>query len=153
VFHMAGDCLMVGFGVPLEQSDGPERAVRTAQEMLVRFAGLAHTWKARHEIETGLGIGINEGDVIAGNVGSALYMNYTIIGDTVNVASRLSQRARAGEVLFSSAVKRSLDARGLDTGALELPPITVRGRTSPIDIYCVPRETRLTLYNDIGMPA
>lgn len=153
VFHMAGDCLMVGFGVPLEQPDGPERAVRTAQEMLVRFTGLAQTWKARHAIETGLGIGINEGDVIAGNVGSALYMNYTIIGDTVNVASRLSQRARAGEVLFSRALKRSLDARGFDTGALELPPITLRGRTSPIDIFCVPREQRLTLYSDIGMPA
>jgi adenylate cyclase len=153
VFHMAGDCLMVGFGVPLEQPDGPERAVRTAQEMLVRFAGLAQRWKARHEIDTGLGIGINEGDVIAGNVGSALYMNYTIIGDTVNVASRLAQRARAGEVLFSRAVKRSLDARGFDTGALELPPITLRGRTTPIDIYCVPREKRLTLYNDVGLPA
>ena len=153
VFHMAGDCLMVGFGVPLEQADGPERAVRTAQEMLVRFGGLAQTWKARHDIETGLGIGINEGDVIAGNVGSSLYMNYTIIGDTVNVASRLSQRARAGEVLFSRAVKRSLDARGLDTGALELPPITLRGRTSPIDIYCVPREKRLTLHQEIGLPA
>jgi class 3 adenylate cyclase len=153
VFHMAGDCLMVGFGVPLEQPDGPERAVRTAQEMLVRFAGLAQSWKARHQIETGLGIGINEGDVIAGNVGSALYMNYTIIGDTVNVASRLSQRARAGEVLFSRVVKRSLDARGYDTGALELPPITLRGRSSPIDIYCVPRKKRLTLYNDIGIQA
>lgn len=153
VFHMAGDCLMVGFGVPLEQPDGPERAVRTAQEMLVRFTGLAQNWKARHAIETGLGIGINEGDVIAGNVGSALYMNYTIIGDTVNVASRLSQRARAGEVLFSRALKRSLDARGVDTGALELPPITLRGRTNPIDIFCVPREQRLTLYSDLGIPA
>jgi class 3 adenylate cyclase len=151
VFHMAGDSLMVGFGVPLEQPDGPERAVRTAQQMLERFAVLAEQWKARHAIETGLGIGINEGDVIAGNVGSALYMNYTIIGDTVNVAARLAQRARAGEVLFSLAVKRSLDARGFNSGALELPPITVRGRSSPIDIYCVPRQQRLTLYNDLGL--
>ena len=45
-------------------------------------------------------------------------MNYTIIGDTVNVASRLGQRARAGEMLFSEAVKQSLDEHGVDVGAL-----------------------------------
>ncbi len=67
------------------------------------------TWKEHHDIETGLGIGINEGEVIAGNVGSAACVNYTIVGDTVNVASRLCQRARAGEMLFSRSFKRSLD--------------------------------------------
>src|ERR1700733_7288770 len=145
VFHMAGDCLMVGFGVPLEQSDSPERAVRAAQEMLNRFATLADTWRERHQIETGLGIGINEGDVVAGNVGSAMFMNYTIIGDAVNIASRLCQRARAGEMVFSSTVKHSLDARGLNIKALQLPPMTLRGRSSPIDIFCVPLERRLDL--------
>jgi adenylate cyclase len=149
VFHMAGDCLMVGFGVPLEQEDGSERAFKAAQEMLDRFAVLAERWKERHQIETGLGIGINEGDVVAGNVGSSAYMNYTIIGDTVNIASRLCQRARAGEMVFSRAVKDSLDTRGLNIGAVELPPMTLRGRTSPIDIYCVPLDKRL----DIAEPA
>jgi len=143
IFHMAGDCLMVGFGVPVAQPDAAERAVCTAREMLDRFGDLAHTWKEQYDIEAGLGIGINEGDVIAGNVGSAAYMNYTIIGDTVNVASRLCQRARAGEILFSRSFKRSLDERGLDVGALELPPMTLRGRKTPIDIYCVPLAKRL----------
>src|SRR5690606_39205676 len=100
IFHMAGDCLMVGFGVPKEQSDGCERAGRTAREMLSRFGELANLWRERHQIETGLGIGIHAGDVVAGHVGSASYMSYTIIGDAVNVASRLCQRARAGEMLF-----------------------------------------------------
>jgi len=145
VFHMAGDCLMVGFGVPLEQNDSPERAVVTAREMLERFARLADSWRERHQIETGLGIGINEGDVVAGNVGSDAYMNYTIIGDTVNVASRLCQRARAGEMLFSHTIKRSLEERGFDIEALALPPMTLRGRSAPIDIYCVPLQNRLDL--------
>jgi adenylate cyclase len=143
IFHMAGDCLMVGFGVPLPQPDAPERAVATAREMLDRFSGLAETWKEQHDIETGLGIGINEGEVIAGNVGSTAYMNYTIIGDTVNVASRLCQRARAGEMLFSRSFKRSLDERGVFVDALELPPMTLRGRRNPIDIYCIPLASRV----------
>jgi len=148
IFHMAGDCLMVGFGVPFPQPDSTERAVITAREMLERFGALAEMWKQQHAIDTGLGIGINEGDVIAGNVGSAAYMNYTIIGDTVNVASRLCQRARAGEMLFSRSFKRSLDERGVALDALELPPMTVRGRKSPIDIYCVPLAKRLETFTE-----
>jgi class 3 adenylate cyclase len=111
--------------------------------MLNGFASLAQSWKKRYQIDAGLGIGINEGDVVAGNVGSSAYMSYTIIGDTVNVASRLCQRARAGEMLFSGAIKQSLDAHGLDIGALPLPPMRLRGRSSPIDIYCVPLHARL----------
>jgi adenylate cyclase len=80
---------------------------------------------------------------VAGNVGSAMFMNYTIIGDAVNVASRLCQRARAGEMVLSRALKHSLDARGHDIKAVELPAMTLRGRTSPIDIYCVPITKRL----------
>src|SRR5215475_5505441 len=93
VFHMAGDCLMLGFGVPLEQPDSPQRAVRAAQEMLTRFNALARSWKERYHIDAGLGIGINEGDVVAGNIGSSTYMNYTIIGDTVNIARWHSRAA------------------------------------------------------------
>lgn len=143
VFHMAGDCLMLGFGVPLEQSDSPQRALHAAQEMLTGFAELANSWRERHHVEAGLGIGINEGDVVAGNIGSSSYMSYTIIGDTVNIAARLCQRARAGEMLFSRTFKASLDQRGVEFGATPLPPLQVRGRTRPIDIFCVPLQTRL----------
>lgn len=142
VFNMAGDCLMIGFGVPVDQADALERAVRAGREMLDRFSHLADDWRRRYAIDAGLGIGINEGEVVAGNVGSREYMNYTIIGDTVNVASRLCQRARSGEMLFSASVKAGLDARGLHLGAMELPAMELRGRERPIDIYCVPLERR-----------
>jgi len=145
VFHMAGDCLMLGFGVPHEQRDSAQRAVSAAREMLASFAELSRSWRERYQVEAGLGIGINEGDVVAGNVGSSAYMNYTIIGDTVNIAARLCQRARAGEMLFSSALKRTLDEHGLDVGATALPPLQLRGRSHPIDIFCVPRATRIQL--------
>jgi class 3 adenylate cyclase len=143
VFHMAGDCLMLGFGVPHKQQDSAVRAVSAAGEMLERFAWLAGSWRERFRIEAGLGIGINEGDVVAGNIGSAAYMSYTIVGDTVNIAARLCQRARSGELLFSKAVKHSLDAAGLALPATALPPMQLRGRSRPIELYCVPAATRV----------
>ena len=142
VFHLAGDCLMLGFGVPLEQPDSPGRAVRAAQEMLGSFAVLAGSWHTRFDVDAGLGIGINEGDVVACNIGSSSYMSYTLIGDTVNVAARLCQRARAGEMLFSHTIKQSLDALGVDVGATPLPPMQLRGRSRTIDIFCVPATAR-----------
>src|SRR5580704_7782353 len=142
---MAGDCLMLAFGVPFAQPDSAQRAVHAAREMLDSFRALAHSWKERYGVDAGLGIGINEGDVVAGNIGSASYMNYTIIGDAVNIAARLCQRARAGEMLFSSTLKHSLDAQGIDVGALRLPPLQLRGRTHPIDIFCVPLGARVQL--------
>jgi len=143
VFSMAGDSLLVGFGVPVAQEDGAERSILAAKLMLGQFASLANNWKDRYGVETGLGIGINVGEVIAGNVGSPSYMNYTIIGDTVNVASRLGQRARAGEMLFSDAVKNLLDKRGVDVGAMPLPSLVLRGRSNPIGIFCVPSVDRI----------
>jgi class 3 adenylate cyclase len=150
VFHMAGDGLMAGFGVPPAEDptqpheDAAERAVAAAREMLTSFGMLARRWKAALDVDTGLGIGINSGEVIAGNVGSAAHRSYTLIGDTVNVAARLSQRARAGEALFSSDVKRSLDARGCrDVPALALPSLQLRGRAMPVEIWCIPADERI----------
>lgn len=144
VFNMAGDCLMVGFGVPVAQPDGGIRALRAAREMLGNFAQVAQQWRERLGVDTGLGIGINEGDVVAGDIGSNGYLNYTLIGDTVNIAARLSQRARAGEVLFSNALKLALDpAEAEDLPVLALPPLILRGRSNPIDIFCVPTDARL----------
>jgi adenylate cyclase len=148
VFNMAGDSLMVGFGAPIPQTDGGARAVKAAREMLVAFAVLAEQWRNRYGIETGLGIGINEGEVIAGNVGSDEHMSYTLIGDTVNVAARLSQRARAGEVLFSTSLKLTLDAQSsAEMKVTALPPLTLRGRASPVSIYCVPTDRRIEIHH------
>ncbi len=143
VFHMAGDGLMAGFGLPLPADDASGRAISAARGMIEGFGRLASEWKSRLGIETGIGIGINAGDVIVGDVGAPERPSYTLIGDTVNVAARLVQRARAGEALFSLSVKRSLDP--VPTGIVELPPLVLRGRTRPVEIYCMESPTRIDL--------
>ncbi len=143
IFNMAGDSLLVGFGVPFEQADAAERAVKCGSQMLAEFDTLSLQWRAKHGLETGLGIGVNKGEVVAGNVGSPAYSNFTIIGDAVNIASRLMQRARAGELLLSDNVMEVLKSTQVFMEALPLPPLTLRGRTEPIGLYCIPFKGRL----------
>jgi len=143
IFNMAGDSLLVGFGVPFEQPDAAERAVNCGNQMLADFDALSAEWHARYGLETGLGIGVNKGEVVAGNVGSAAYSNFTIIGDAVNIASRLMQRARAGEMLLSDRVMDVLKTTKIFMQALPLPPLTLRGRSEPIGLYCLPYKGRI----------
>jgi adenylate cyclase len=143
IFNMAGDSLLVGFGVPFEQADAAERAIKCGNDMLTEFETLSSKWKAKYGLETGLGIGVNKGEVVAGNVGSLAYMNFTIIGDAVNIASRLMQRARAGELLLSDRVMLALLAARFKVDAISLPPLTLRGRSEPIGLYCIPFKGRI----------
>jgi class 3 adenylate cyclase len=143
VFHVAGDGLMAGFGLPNPSDDASERAVAAARRMIGGFSRLAADWKSRLGLDTGLGIGINAGDVIVGDVGAPERPNYTLIGDTVNVAARLVQRARAGEALLSRSVRLSLDPG--TGGIVELPPLVLRGRSRPVEIYCMAAESRIDL--------
>ena len=143
IFNMAGDSLLVGFGVPFEQADAAERAIKCGNDMLTAFETLSSKWKAKYGLETGLGIGVNKGEVVAGNVGSPAYTSFTIIGDAVNIASRLMQRARAGELLLSERVMLALLAARVKVDAISLPPLTLRGRSEPIGLYCIPFKGRI----------
>ena len=143
IFNMAGDSLLVGFGVPFEHKNAAAHAIHCGRDMLSAFEELSAVWNQRYGLETGLGIGVNKGEVIAGNVGSAAYSNFTIIGDAVNIASRLMQRARAGEMLLSERVMEALRAIKLEIDAIPLSPLTLRGRSEPIGLYCVPFRPRI----------
>jgi len=143
IFNMAGDSLLVGFGVPFEQPDAAERAIKCGSDMFSAFETLSFEWHMRYGLETGLGIGVNKGEVVAGNVGSPAYISFTIIGDAVNIASRLMQRARAGELLFSDRVMEALHAARIAVDAISLPPLTLRGRSEPIGLYCIPFRGRI----------
>jgi len=137
IFNMAGDCLLVGFNVPFPQPDAAARAWRTAMEMLSRVGTAAAGWRARHGIPTGVGIGICRGPAVIGNVGSPHYMSYTMIGNAVNAAARLTQMAQMGEALVSGEFYEAV--RGLvPAGQVESRgQVALRGRLEPIAVYSI----------------
>ena len=129
-----GDKLMVLFGAPRAHEDDPQRAVRAAlemQEAIRAFSGVvtrAGTFALRQRI------GIHTGMVFAGNVGSATRKEYTVMGDTVNLAARLMAAAETGQILISPTTRRYLDP---DFIWEELPPVTVKGKPEPVFVYVV----------------
>jgi len=134
VFSMAGDSLLVGFNVPVHQDDAAERAVATGRAMIERFAPVAARWEKQHGLATGIGVGIEAGEVVVGNVGAPSFMSYTIIGDTVNVAARLMQTAAANEVLIGPGAARALRAMlGREPG-LERRAVTLKGKAEPVEV-------------------
>ena len=135
IFNMAGDCLMVGFGVPFQLESSSAHACRCAQDMLKEFEALANDWRGEHDVNVGLGIGIDEGEVIAGNVGSPTYMNFTIIGDVVNTAARLKDHAKAGTALLTGRVRDSLTLAGTGVVVMPLAPLHVKGKQGPLSVF------------------
>ena len=147
VFHLAGDSLMAGFGLGDGSATPVRNAIEASRAMVGAFAPVATEWARRVGITTGIGVGVHVGPVAHAALGPPTMRRVTLIGDTVNVAARLCQRARAGEVLFSAAVAAALDEVAA-TDVVTLPAYTLRGRAAPIQIYCVPARARLVLELD-----
>ena len=129
-----GDGLLAFFEPLVEPADTARRAVAAAREMQSAFARLRREAGAGGLDELGLGIGISIGDVIVGNIGSEAVMNYTVVGDTVNVAARLQATAKAGEILLTKEVFVLLQP---DLRADRMPPLVPRGRRCAVATYRV----------------
>ena len=131
-----GDAIMVTFGTPDPGDDDAARAVQAALAMNAVLVDLNAERSRRGESEIRHGIGIHFGPVIAGNIGTEDRLEYTVIGDTVNVASRIQDACRElGEsLLISDAVKQHLPP---DIEARSLPQQQVKGRQAPVQIYAV----------------
>jgi len=127
-----GDGLMALFGAPWPKPDDAVRAVKTAAGMQRALEGLNRQWQARGQEPLEMGLGINTGQVTAGNIGSAKRMDYTVIGDAVNLASRLCANAAGGQILISESTFREIHGC-LPTQRLE--SIRVKGKAAPVEIY------------------
>ena len=129
-----GDAIMVFFGNPVPYNDHALRAVRTAIEMKQLLGPLQEEWFNRTEETLSIGIGITTGYVTVGNIGSPARADYTVIGNRVNLASRLADRAEAGQILIAD---RTLVAVREFVNATEVDEIELKGVARPIRIYSI----------------
>lgn len=129
-----GDNVMAVFGAPIKSDNDEERAVMAAMEIQSGMEKFNMERKLNNEEAISVGIGINTGEAVVGNIGSEKRMDYTVIGDTVNVADRIQSAASGGEILISTLTYKEVS----DTFTCrKLPPITVKGRQKPIHIFKV----------------
>ena len=137
-----GDMVMALFGAPLDDPHHADHAVDAALDMIDALAVLNARWKAEGRAELDIGIGINTGPMIAGNIGSEAIMSYTVIGDAVNLGSRLESLNKQ----YGTRIIISEATRGRLSRPYRLRPlgdVVVKGKTQPVAIYeVVGREQR-----------
>ncbi|MCX5843757.1 MAG: adenylate/guanylate cyclase domain-containing protein, partial [Deltaproteobacteria bacterium] len=129
-----GDAIMAVFGAPLNQPDHPLRACKTALDMMDELKKLQIKWADEGRPVLTIGIGINSGDMVVGNMGSEMRFDYTVMGDSVNLGSRLEgiNKEYGTNIVISesthNAVKDILFCRELDS-------VRVKGKNLPVKIY------------------
>ncbi|MBI2948623.1 MAG: GAF domain-containing protein [Verrucomicrobia bacterium] len=129
-----GDALMAIFGTPFKKPDDPENAVAVAIEMILTLRRYNARRIAERQEPIDIGIGINTGEVVVGNIGSPKRMDYTVIGDGVNLAARLESATKyyGTQILISEATCNRLKQGRI---IRELDLIRVKGKAKPISVY------------------
>ena len=142
-----GDAIMVHFGTPQTRPDDAERALRCVGRMLAEIDAMNAARAIQGQEQIRVGIGVHAGDVTVGNIGDAQRLEYTVVGDTVNLAARLEALTRdlKADLIVSDAVIQAARATGADPGRI-VPGlradqrVTVRGREEPIRIWSKRRD-------------
>jgi adenylate cyclase len=129
-----GDMVMGLFGAPVADPRHADHAVETAIEMVAGLARLNATWVAAGRPTLDIGIGINSGEMIAGNIGSETIMSYTVIGDAVNLGSRLESLNKnyGTHILISEATRDQLT---IQVTTRRVDEVIVKGKTKPVVVY------------------
>ncbi|MBI4148128.1 adenylate/guanylate cyclase domain-containing protein [Candidatus Woesearchaeota archaeon] len=129
-----GDAIMAFWGAPLEQKDHAVRACTASLAMIDKLKELQIKWKKEGVPLLDIGIGLNTGDAVIGNMGSAMRFNYTCMGDTINLASRLEgiNKEYGTHIIVSESTKKNLPK---DFVFRELDFVRVKGKKEPITIY------------------
>jgi adenylate cyclase len=125
-----GDGLMAVFGAPMEKEDDAERGIRAAQEMIQALAAMMAGMPGERKFT--IRIGINTGKVVAGNIGSPKRMDYTVIGDAVNTASRLESIAQPNQILIGEETYKRIKGK---FNIRSVGPRKVKGKTVELMVY------------------
>ncbi|MBK9943205.1 MAG: AAA family ATPase [Kouleothrix sp.] len=141
-----GDAVMAVFGIPTAHERDPERAIRAALDMHQSLAELNAELEHERGMRLSMRIGINTGPVVVSYLGGRQGEDFSVVGDTVNLASRLEHAAPVGGILISHAVYRHV--RGL-FDVQPLPPLVVKGKPDPLQVYEV-RGARPRSYESSG---
>jgi class 3 adenylate cyclase/HAMP domain-containing protein len=136
-----GDALMVFFGDPVWQDDHAVRAVTMAFEMRERMLAMREDWTRRYRESFQIGIGIATGWVTVGDIGSSARSDYTVLGNEVNLASRLSDRATAGQILVTEA---TLEAVSDLVEATPVEQVELKGVSRDVRVYEVNPRVSVT---------
>jgi adenylate cyclase len=131
-----GDAIMALYNVPFEASDHARRAVRTALEFQERLRPLAERFAAKYGGTLACGVGIHTGDAVVGTIGSEQRLEYTAIGDTINLGSRLEGLTKEFNVPIIMSEATAAEVAGL-FGTRDLGEVTVKGKAIPVKIYAV----------------
>ena len=130
--RLMGDAILAFFGAPITHEDDPQRAVLAGLEIQAGVKSYAEEIRLKHGLEFGLRVGINTGLVVVGEIGSDLLMEYTAIGDAINLAARMEQTAAVGTIQISE------DTYKLVTPFFDiesLGEVEVEGKAVPIKTY------------------
>jgi adenylate cyclase len=141
IFELTGDEILVGFNAPFDQPDASIRALQTAVAMQTKFNLLRRELNQGVRTGVGLGIGIDQGEVVLGNVGAETRMTFRMVGDAVNTAHRLVDIAVDGQIVVSASVYEDIkkrEAAQLEEIKLQLMgPISIKGKDAPEVLYHV----------------
>jgi adenylate cyclase len=131
-----GDAVMAQWGAPLGMSDDADRAMHAALDMMTALETLNRRWEAEGRPRLEIGIGLNYGEAFAGNIGSERRLEFTVIGDTVNTASRLCSAAESGDILITEQMRLALKS---PPPLAVSPLVELKGKSQAQPVYRVER--------------
>jgi adenylate cyclase len=134
VDKFVGDMVMALFSAPLDDEDHAQHAVEAAIEMVEVLAELNKGWASRGMAQLDIGIGVNSGEMIAGNIGSSSIMSYTVIGDNVNLGARLESLNKdyKTRIIISDATRTRLKT---EFPLRPLGDVVVKGKSKAVQIF------------------